>query len=64
MLKPAYNFHVHDVGIFDDLHGVGKTVLPHSGIDKPKKLRAYGDALSLFDLAAACAADREEASLH
>jgi hypothetical protein len=56
MLKPAYNFHVYDVGIFDDLHGVGKTALPHSGIDKPKKLCAYGDALSLFDLAAACAA--------
>jgi|RhiMetdeSRZDD1v2_1073273.scaffolds.fasta_scaffold237989_2 hypothetical protein len=56
MLKPAYNFHVHDVGIFDDLHGVGKTAWLNSGIDKPKNLRAYGDALSLFDLAAAYAA--------
>jgi hypothetical protein len=39
MLKPAYNFRVHDVGIFDDLHGVGKTAWLNSGIDKPKNLR-------------------------
>ena len=41
MLKPAYNFHVHDVGIFDDLHGVGKTAWLNSGIDKPTVIPAY-----------------------
>ena len=57
MLKPAYNFHVHDVGLFDDLHGVGKTASPDSGIDRPKNLHAYGNALLLFDRAVACAAE-------